>query len=251
MSEDDDLGQLLLSSPSSFHRSPPPAAHTDRILLSSSTAAIRARRLAQLQSSGGGGGGPSRGGGRGPSPGGGGGGGPGGDEKMSPEEQAAQKAAEEEQMRTIMATVLEPGARERRSSLPSRLFFLLPPSFVSSFSYSSLFLILRESTDTPPSNISVPSSLPNQPHPPPTLASSPIDPSPHGPVRPTPREGIGRATGGAAGAGPGNGEWSCGRRGFRRERREDHRSFRTFAFFRSLRVASCRGDSSERQGKAC
>jgi hypothetical protein len=134
MSEDDDLGQLLLDSPSSFHRSPPPAAHTDRILLSSSTAAIRARRLAQLQSSGGGGGGPSRGGGRGPSPGGGGGG-PGGDEKMSPEEQAAQKAAEEEQMRTIMATVLEPGARERRSSLPSRLFFLLPSPLVSSFSF--------------------------------------------------------------------------------------------------------------------
>lgn len=52
-------------------------------------------------------GGPSMGG-----PGGGGGG-----EGQSREEQEAKQRAEEEQMRTIMASVLEPEARERREFL--------------------------------------------------------------------------------------------------------------------------------------
>jgi hypothetical protein len=50
-------------------------------------------------------------------PGGPGGGGPGG-EGQSREEQEAKQRAEDEQMRTIMASVLEPEARERRTSDP-------------------------------------------------------------------------------------------------------------------------------------
>ena len=85
----------------------------------STTAAIRAKRLAQLQSQGGGGGGPSRGpppstGGQGGM--GGEGGGQGGE---SQEEQLQKQRQEEEQLRGIMATLLEPGARERCTSPPT------------------------------------------------------------------------------------------------------------------------------------
>ncbi|CED82528.1 Apoptosis-related protein/predicted DNA-binding protein [Phaffia rhodozyma] len=76
--------------------------------------AIRARRLAQLQAQGGGGGGGGRGGMGGPPSGGA----PGqGGKQLSQEEQEAQRRAEEEQLRTIMATVLEPAARERLSRI--------------------------------------------------------------------------------------------------------------------------------------
>lgn len=66
-------------------------------------------------------GGPSMGG-----PGGGGGG-----EGQSREEQEAKQRAEEEQMRTIMASVLEPEARERRES-PSLPVISLPRLSVTS-----------------------------------------------------------------------------------------------------------------------
>jgi hypothetical protein len=88
---------------------------------------IRARRMAQLQASGGGGGGGGGGARGGPpmgGPGGPGGGGPGG-EGQSREEQEAKQRAEDEQMRTIMASVLEPEARERRTSDPP-LFAAFP-----------------------------------------------------------------------------------------------------------------------------
>lgn len=101
---------------------------------------IRARRMAQLQASGGGGGGgggSSRGGPPMGGPGGAGGGGPGGGEGQSREEQEAKQRAEDEQMRTIMASVLEPEARERCTSLAPLSFSSSPPVLTGCCNFTS------------------------------------------------------------------------------------------------------------------